>query len=89
MSYTSPFNFDNRSTDSMPEMPAATGLAVLLIGAAVGLAAGLLIAPKSGRDLRADLLSKAGNWKTVAADAIAQGRDRLIDSVEATRKPTI
>lgn len=83
----------NRSTfaqqgrdDSVAEIPAAAGLAVLLVGAAVGLAAGLLIAPKSGRDFRADLLSRTGNWKNVAADAIAQGREKLIDAVEASRK---
>jgi gas vesicle protein len=81
----SPFDFEG-APDAGTEIPAATGLAVLLVGAALGLAAGLLIAPKAGRDLRADLLSRAGNWKTHAADLLTQGRENIVNAVESSRK---
>lgn len=73
--------------DGSVEIPAAAGLAVLLIGAALGALAGLLLAPKSGRDLRADLLSRAGDWKNQAADALAQGRENLVNTIESGRNP--
>ena len=64
------------------EIPALAGLAVLLVGAAIGALAGLLLAPKSGRDLRADLANLAGDLKTNAAERIVQGREALVNSVE-------
>jgi gas vesicle protein len=73
--------------DGTVEIPAVAGLAVLLIGAALGAIAGLLLAPKSGRDLRADLLERAADWKDHAADALAQGRESLVNAVESTRNP--
>ena len=64
------------------EIPAAAGLAVLLIGAALGAVAALLLAPKSGRDLRADLNSFAGDWKNQATERLTQGRDAIVNSVD-------
>ena len=79
--------FSNNSSyqdDTAVDIPAAAGLAVLLIGAAVGAVVALLLAPKSGRELRTDLGVLAGDWKNQAADRLAQGRENLVSSVEST-----
>ncbi len=76
------YNDPRRQPD---EIPTSLGLAVLLIGAALGAVAGLLLAPKSGKDLRADLTSRAGDWKAHAEDLIAQGREKVISGVESSR----
>ena len=88
MSLLNPMAADSELDTGSVEMPVATGLAVLLIGAALGAVAGLLLAPKSGRDLRVDLSTRAADWKNIASDALAQGRENLVNAVEASRKPS-
>ena len=56
--------------------------------AALGALAALLLAPKSGRDLRADVTALAGDWKNQAADRLAQGRESLVNAVESTTNPS-
>lgn len=46
------------------------------IAAAVGVAAGMLTAPKSGKETRADLKRKAGDLKHKASDKAATLRDK-------------
>ncbi|MCW3058338.1 MAG: YtxH domain-containing protein [Capsulimonas sp.] len=79
-------NFDFGQDDRFGSRPAdgAAGLIAVVVGAAIGAVAALLLAPKSGKDLREEIASKAGNWKTHAADAIAEGRERVVSSVEGT-----
>jgi len=63
------------------------GLATLVIGAALGAVTALLLAPKSGRDLRTQVADTAGDWKSHAADALAQGRERVVNAVETGQAP--
>lgn len=58
------------------------GVVTLIVGAAIGAVTALLLAPKSGKDLRSQVAEQAGDWKTHAADAIAQGRERVVSAVE-------
>jgi len=80
--------YSNGADSGAVEIPAAAGLAILLVGAALGALAALLLAPKSGRDLRADVTALAGDWKNQAADRLAQGRESLVNAVESTTKPS-
>jgi len=73
---------ENGADSGAVEIPAAAGLAILLVGAALGALAALLYAPKSGRDFRADVTALAGDWKNQAADRLAQGRESLVNTVE-------
>lgn len=63
------------------------GLATLVIGAALGAVTALLFAPKSGKDLRTQVAEQAGDWKSHAADALAQGRERVVSAVETGHGP--
>jgi len=63
------------------------GLATLVIGAALGAVTALLLAPKSGKDLRTQVAEQAGDWKSHAADALAQGRERVVSAVETGQAP--
>ena len=55
---------------------------LLLMGLALGAAAALLLATKPGQQVRDQIAQRAGDWKAQAADALAQGREKLIASVE-------
>jgi gas vesicle protein len=45
-----------------------------IVGAAVGVVAGLLTAPKSGKETRADLRKKADDVKAAASDKVSQAK---------------
>jgi len=49
----------------------------ILIGAAAGAAAGLLLAPKSGKELRADLVDKAGQALEGATEKTAEVGEKV------------
>lgn len=51
-----------------------------IVGAAVGIAAGILTAPKSGKETRDDIKQKAGDAKRKAAST----KDELIFKAEET-----
>ncbi len=51
-----------------------TSIALLLGGAAIGVAIGLLVAPKSGKETRADLKDKAGTFRNKFVSAVNQAR---------------
>jgi gas vesicle protein len=71
--------------DDYRETNPLAGLATLAIGAVLGAAAALLLAPKSGPELRTKVADKAGHWKEYAAEALAQGRERMVAAVEQTQ----
>ena len=75
-------DFDSFENNGGTVAPVGMGVAAILVGAVIGAAAALLLAPKSGRELRDSLLSHAGNWRSVAADTISSGREKLVNSVE-------
>ncbi len=49
-------------------------LALLLGGAALGMAIGLLLAPKSGKEMREELKEKAGTFRNKFVSAVNQAR---------------
>ncbi len=49
----------------------------LLLGAAVGAAAALLLAPKSGREVRDDLAARAKKARETANESLQQGREKV------------
>ena len=59
-----------------------------LVGAIAGVVAGLLLAPRSGRETREQLLSQAGIGKQVdrIKGAIGAGKDSAADQNEALRR---
>ena len=73
----------NEPDDSGP----GPGGVLLLMSLALGAAAALLLATKEGRQVREQIAHRAGDWKAQAADALAQGREKLIASVEEQTTP--
>ena len=60
----------------------ATGIGLgLAIGAVVGLAIGMLYAPRPGEETREILREKAGEYKHKAAEAIAHGREKAAEVI--------
>jgi hypothetical protein len=57
----------------------------LLFGAAVGAAIGLLLAPKSGAELRHQVTDSAGRWKRKAVGAYDGATDAVGDAVARSR----
>jgi len=60
-----------------------------LIGAAAGLVTGILAAPKSGKETRADIKRKANQAKDIAikdAKIVAEKADKIIDEAKITAK---
>ncbi len=61
------------------------GLVTLLMGVALGAATALLLAPKSGTQLREEVAGAAEDWKSHVAEAITQGREKIVSAVESGR----
>jgi gas vesicle protein len=61
---------------------AGTAVAFLLIGLGVGAALGLLLAPKTGRQLRKDLRRSYDDAMETVSDWSDEARDRLKDVVD-------
>ncbi len=59
-----------------------SGLGWFLAGLGVGALVGVLYAPKSGTETRADLVQSAADAKKKAADYAQQGTDKASDLVE-------
>jgi gas vesicle protein len=59
-----------------------TAITFLLIGLGVGAALGLLLAPKTGRQLRKDLRRSYGDAMETASDWTEEAKDRLEEVVE-------
>lgn len=60
---------------------------LLLMGLALGAAAAFLLATRQGQQMREQITRRAGQWTAQAADAIAQGRETLVASVEEQAAP--
>ena len=58
----------------------------VVIGAAIGAGLALLLAPRSGRELRGDLASRARKARESAADGYRQGRERVEHLVDKGRE---
>ncbi len=57
-----------------------------LIGVALGAIAGVLFAPKSGKETREDIKKAAVNVKNKAEDLYTEGQKRLDKKIEALKK---
>ena len=57
----------------------------LLVGGILGTVVGLLIAPKSGTELRTDLTDRSEAWRTRAEELAATVRERVGPAVETAR----
>ena len=55
-------------------------IAAVVIGAGVGLAAGLLLAPDSGENTRARLRQRGSQGMDRGKDTIAEAKDRVVDT---------
>lgn len=64
------------------EGTAGTAVSFLLIGLGVGAALGLLLAPKTGRQLRKDLRRSYDDAIDTASDWTDEAKDRFGDAVE-------
>lgn len=60
-----------------------------LLAGAVGYVAGILTAPKSGKETRADIADKAGDLKQAAAEEIAELQGELKDLLAKAKTETI
>jgi gas vesicle protein len=61
---------------------AGTAVAFLLIGLGVGAALGLLLAPKTGRQLRKDLRRSYDDALETVSDWTDEARDKIKDAVD-------
>jgi gas vesicle protein len=61
---------------------AGTAVTYLLIGLGIGAAVGLLLAPKTGRQLRKDLRRSYDDAMETVSDWTDEARERLEDAVE-------
>ena len=57
-----------------------------LVGGIVGAAVGLLLAPKSGQDTRAELIERSEAWRGRAEEMAAELRARAAPTVETARE---
>jgi len=64
------------------ESSVGTAIAFLFIGLGVGAALGLLLAPKTGKQLRKDLRRSYDDALETVGDWTDEARDRLKDAVE-------
>jgi gas vesicle protein len=64
------------------ENTAGTAITFLLIGLGVGATIGLLLAPKTGRQLRKDLRRSYGDAVDTVTDWTGEARGRFKDAVE-------
>jgi gas vesicle protein len=60
-----------------------------LVGAVVGVAAGILTAPKSGKETRADIKAKATNVKNEAVKKGNEVKSKAEEVVEDTRDKAV
>ena len=66
------------------EGKAGTAVSFLLIGIGIGAALGLLLAPKTGKQLRKDLRRSYDDALDTVSDWTDEAKDRFGDAVDAT-----
>ena len=76
----------NGGLDDTRGVPGPGGV-LLLMGVVLGAATAFLLTTKPGQQVSRQIADRAGDWTTRAADAIAQGRESLIASVEQQSPP--
>lgn len=57
-----------------------------IIGGIVGAAVGMLLAPKSGSEMRADLARRSESWRARAEEIAAMVRERMGPAMEGARE---
>ena len=57
-----------------------------VLGAIIGAAAGLLLAPKTGQEMRADLMEQSEALRARAEELAAKARDQLGPAIERARE---
>src|SRR4051812_14869627 len=60
-----------------------------LLGGAVGYLAGILTAPKSGKQTREDIASKAGDVKNEAGEQLEQATNELTSALKAAKTQSV
>lgn len=60
----------------------------VFVGGIVGAAAGLLLAPKSGRDLREDVVSQAGSLRERSAELTSSAKEKTAELSSAAKEKT-
>ena len=61
-------------------------LAGVILGGIAGLAAGILLAPKSGSEMRADLLERTGTAREQLWDRTGSAREQFMDRTSGARE---
>ena len=56
-----------------------------LVGGLVGAGVALLLAPKSGKELRKDITDIAANARDKVVTAVERGKERYVESTEAVK----
>ena len=56
------------------------------IGALVGIAAGILTAPRAGKQTRAELKAKAGDLKRSTSEKVETGKEKTSEVIERLRR---
>jgi len=72
--------------DNNSRRGAGAGLAALCLAALAG-AAAYLLSTEQGRKLMAQAESRADEWQTRAAAAVAESREKVVSSVESQSPP--
>ena len=57
-----------------------------MLGAIFGAVAGLLLAPKSGQEMRADLMEQSEAWRVRAEEVAARAREHVGPALEGARE---
>jgi len=73
--------------DTSPAPGSGLGIAAVLAGAVLG-AAALLLSTKQGQMLLEKLGVRADDWKSQAAAALAETREKVVSAVESQADPT-
>ncbi len=66
----------------------SNGALILLVGIAVGVAAGLLLAPRGGRETRRRLRNWLEDLEETGKDVVEQGRDIFEDVKDVLKEKT-
>ena len=63
-------------------------LSGVVVGAAIGALTALALAPKTGDELRHDLLTTGSSWKDRSGETLAGAREQLSETIDTVREKT-